>query len=303
MMLEVALALAPIGGAGVYFFGLDALAIIAITVVSAWLADLAACRLAGRALDWRDASPAVTGLLLAYTLPPTVPWFVAVAAALAAILIGKQLFGGLGANPFNPALVGRVLAQWAYPEFMNLQRYPVPLAAVADAVTAASPLDSTSTARQVPLVDLALGLHGGAIGETCAVLIVVCGLYLVARGVIELGPPVSCVLTAYTLAMLLPAPAKLAGHAPYLAHNPVYQVLSGGLLLAAFFFVNDPVTTPLTPRGRVLFATGAGAVSIVIRHHGPYPDGVAYAVLLMNALRPLIDRVTLPAPLGARPSE
>jgi electron transport complex protein RnfD len=268
--------------------------VIGISVVTAWAADLLGHGLNGRSPDLFDASPIITGLLLAYMLPPTVPWFVPAVGALFAILLGKQLFGGLGYNFLNPALVSRVLLQWSFPDWLNLTRYPVPV----DAVSAATPLYTNTGAFQARLGELLLGAHGGSIGETSALLILLCGFYLIIRSVIDWRDPLLCLLAVFSVALLLPAPDKFAGHAPYLVHNPLYHILSGGVMLGAFFFVTDPVTTPLTPMGRGIFAIGVGIITVLIRCYGIYPEGVAYAVLIMNALTPVINRVSYPRPLG-----
>jgi electron transport complex protein RnfD len=294
MMWQVVVALLPIGVVGVAFFGLQALVVVSISVVTAWSADLFGCKLNGQQMDLYDASPLVTGLLLAYMLPPTVAWFVPAVGALFAIFIGKQLFGGLGYNLFNPVLVSRALLQWSYPDWLNLTRYPLPI----DVVSAATPLHSTTGAYQARLTQLVLGTHGGSIGETSALLIALCGLYLIIQRVIDWRVPLLCLLSVFTFALLLPAPEKFAGHAPYLVHNPLYHVLSGGIMLSAFFLVTDPVTTPLTVVGRSIFVVGVGVITVLIRYYGIYPEGVAYAILIMNALTPIINRVSYPKPLG-----
>ena len=293
-MWQAIVALLPIGVVGVAFFGLRALLVMLISVATAWVADLVGCRLNGRSIDLSDASPLVTGLLLSYMLPPTSPWYVPAVGALYAVLIGKQLFGGLGYNLFNPVLVGRVLVQWSYPDWLNLTQYPLPL----DAVTTATPLNTTSAAHQARLADLLLGTHGGCIGETSGLLIVLCGAYLIYQRAIDWRAPALCLLSVFALVILLPAPEKFAGHAPYLVHNPLYHVLSGGMMLAAFFVVTDPVTTPLTDAGRSIFAVGVGVITVLIRYYGTYPEGVAYAILIMNGLTPLINRLSYPKPFG-----
>ncbi len=294
IMWQAVVALLPIGIVGIVFFAHQALMVIGISVGAAWAADLLGRRLNRQKTDITDASPIVTGLLLAYMLPPDVPWFVPFVGALYAILIGKQLFGGLGNNPFNPVLVGRVLLQWSYPDWLNLTRYPMAI----DAVSSATPLHASTGATQAGLVDLSLGLHGGTIGETSALIILLCGLYLVLRRVIDWQAPFLCLLAVFTAALLLPAPEKFAGHAPYLVRNPLYHVLSGGAMLAAFFLITDPVTTPLTATGQNIFAVGVGIITVLIRFYGIYPEGVAYAVLIMNGLTPLINQVFRPKPLG-----
>ncbi len=294
IMWQALLSLLPIGVVGIIFFGPRALMVVGISVATAWATDLLGCRLRGERVDLSDASPIVTGLLLGYMLPPTVPWFVPAVGSFFAIAIGKQVFGGLGYNIFNPALVGRVLLQWSYPDWLNLSQYPLPL----DAISGATPLWATTGAHQARLTQLLLGTHGGSIGETSALLIAICGIFLILRRITDWRVPALCLLSVFTVALILPAPEKFAGHAPYLVHNPLYHVLSGGMMLAVFFIATDPTTTPLTERGRVFFAVGVGILTVVIRYYGIYPEGVAYAILIMNALTPMINRLTYPKPLG-----
>lgn len=296
LMAQVVIALAPIAMVGVLRHGPHAALLVGACVLGAWLTELAMCRADRRPFDATDASPLVTGLLLALTLPPTVPVRVAVVGACLAIALGKHFTGGLGTNPFNPALLARVLLQWGYPEAMNVSLYPVP--GSLDALSAASPLQAISVAHQATLVDLLTGRHASAIGEAGGLVVLACGLYLVARGVVEAGPPAACLGTIFGLALLWPGTEKYAGHAPWLIGNPVYHVLSGGAMLSAFFFVTDPVTTPLSRSGRLAFAALVGAITVLIRFHGPYPEGVAYAVLMANAGRSILDDLTRPRPLG-----
>ena len=298
IMWQVVFALLPIGVVGVVLFGRPALMVVSVSVAVAWGADLLGRKLRGQRMDLTDASPLVTGLLLGYMLPPTVPWFVPAVGSLFAIVVGKQLFGGLGWNLFNPAMVGRVLLQWTYPDWLNLDRYPVPF----DVVTAATPLVTTAGAQQARLMELFAGTHGGSIGETSAGLIALCGTYLIFRRVIDWRVPALCLLSFFVLALLLPASQKFAGHAPYLVHNPLYHALAGGMMLTAIFVVTDPTTTPLTVTGRSVFVVGVGVITVLIRYYGIYPEGVAYAVLIMNALTPVVDRLSYPKPLG-HPSE
>ncbi len=294
LMWHVVVALLPIGCVGIVLFGVSALKVIVISIGATWIADLFGRKANGQPMSLTDASPIITGLLLAYMLPPWVPWYVPVVGAVYAVLIGKQLFGGLGYNLFNPALVGRVLLQWTYPAWLNPTHVPPPV----DAITAASPLDTTSAAHQARLADLVIGNHEGSIGETSAVIILLCGAYLIYRCAIDWKAPAFCLLAVFTSALFLPAPQKFAGHAPYLVHNPLYHVLAGGTMLAAFFLVTDPVTTPLTGVGRVIFAMGVGVITVLIRYYGVYAEGIAYAILIMNALTPLINRLLHPTPVG-----
>lgn len=304
IMWNVVLSLLPIVGAATWFFGPSALLVVGTSVAGA----LATERLLGRRGTIGDGSAVITGLLLALTLPAGMPlWMVAIGAAFA-IGFGKLVFGGLGYNVFNPALLGRAFLQAAFPVAIttwpatggswwalrgdNLA-LPFTSARVPDGITAATPLGLLKFEhRDTPLADLVLGTTGGSLGETAGLVILACGAYLALRGYLNWRIPASILLTVAAFAGLLHAldPAR-HGSAPFM-------LFSGGLLLGAVFMATDMVTAPVTNGGRWLFGAGIGVLVVVIRTWGGLLEGVMYAILLMNALVPFINRVTQPRVFG-----
>ena len=221
-----------------------------------------------------DLSAAVTGLLLALNLPANIPLWQCVVGALFAIVVVKGLFGGLGANPVNPAITARV---FMLVSFGSLGNSPLPLAQqTVDTVTGATPLAMEET---LPLMDLFLGNHGGAIGETCALALLLGGVYLLVRRVITWHAPVAFIGTVFLTAFLLPNMD---------ATTALAAILSGGLLIGAIFMATDYVTSPPTPWGKIIFGVGAGLITFLIRYFGKYPEGVSFAILFMNILTPYV---------------
>ena len=304
IMGDVLIALAPAFAAGLWFFGLSALLVV--------LASTAACV----ATDWAlgggkqlgDLSALVTGVLVGLILPPSLPLWMAALGGFVAIALGKAAWGGLGHNLFNPALVGRAFLQAAFPIALTTWVAPQGLLALysgnlalpfmsapADAVTSATPLGQMKfLAAPTPLTDLFWGNVSGSIGETSGAAILLGGLYLVARRACDWRLPAGMLGAAALLAELFHqlAPAKYPG--------ALFTLLSGGLLLGAVFMASDPVTSPLSPRGAWIFAAGAGVLVVLIRFWGGLPEGVMYAILLMNAASPLIDRGLQSRVFGAR---
>ncbi|MCK5256265.1 MAG: RnfABCDGE type electron transport complex subunit D, partial [Deltaproteobacteria bacterium] len=239
-----------------------------------------------------DGSALVTGLLLAFTLPPNSPFWVPVVGSFVAVAIGKQVFGGMGYNIFNPALVGRafILAAWpgkatSFTETISWSAWVHslginPTSWVIDGISTATPLALLKLQSQAtsPL-DLIIGSVPGSLGETSAIAILFGAAYLLYKGTISWHIPVSFVGTVLLLSFVL-------------GENPVFHIFAGGLLLGAFFMATDVVTSPVTKWGRIIFGAGAGAVTLLVRVYGAYPEGVCYSILLMNALTPLIDRYT-----------
>jgi electron transport complex protein RnfD len=284
LMYAVLVGLAPACLAGVYFFGRHALTLMLGCMAAACLAEAGALALRRKPLALRDGSALVTGLLLAMNLPPGFPLWMGLVGAAAAILLGKQAFGGLGANPFNPALVGRVFLAATFPAAMvNWQ----PLGgALADAVAGATPLALLKTGQTPPsLAQLFLGSVPGSLGETSALAILAGGLFLIWRQVIDWRIPVSYLGTVAVLTALL-------------GHNPIVHLFAGGLMLGAFFMATDLVTGPVTPAGRWLFGFGAGVIVVAVRLFGTLPEGVSYSILFMNGLTPWLNRWTAPRPFG-----
>jgi electron transport complex protein RnfD len=301
IMRDVLIALAPGLLVGLWFFGLPALRVLLVAVGGCLLFEWAMLRALHRPGRLHDLSAAVTGVLLAMNLPSTSPWWMVLIGAFVAIVIAKQVYGGLGYNPFNPALVARVLLLISFPVQMTTWATPAgPLRL--DAATGATPLGVLreglalgKTADELTLAPawkLLVGLRGGSLGEVSVLALLLGGLYLLWRGHIRWQIPVA----------FLAAVAVLSG-IPWLLDadhyaSPVFHLLSGGLMLGAFFMATDMVTSPVTRRGMLIFGLGCGLLTALIRLWGGYPEGVSFAILLMNAATPLIDRATRPRIFG-----
>ena len=302
-MFKVIGALSPAALASVYFFGWRALMIILLCMVSCAAFEVLFTRMMGREMAIDDGSALVTGMLLGMNLPVTVPIWMCLVGSLAAIGLGKMVYGGLGGNPFNPALVGRVALLVGCPAAMTSWVKPVGcgFAKWVDAATGATPLamiahcDATTTAtrkavetiaQEYPTVmDLFVGNCGGSLGETCAIALIIGGIFLIFQNIIRWQVPVCYIGTVAIFTGI-----AYAFH-PCAHFNPILHVLSGGLMLGA-------VTTPLNRKGSVVFAVGCGILTCVIRLWGSYPEGVSFSILIMNALTPLIDKFTAGRPFG-----
>jgi electron transport complex protein RnfD len=299
IMLLVIVALVPGMLAGVLCFGWRALAVLGCCAASAVLAEALVCRWSGRRQSVGDFSALLTGLLLGMNLSPLTPWWVCVIGAAVAIGIGKQVYGGLGYNPFNPALVGRVALLVAFPKLMTTWMAPAPFAFAADAVTTATPLGAWQMepgTLSAGIGSLFLGNVPGCIGETSAAALLAGGLLLIALRLIQWQVPVAFI---GTVALFTAIANRLA---PGTVAPPLFHLFAGGLFLGAFFMATDMVTSPLTRLGGAVFGVGCGVITCVIRIWGGYPEGVSFAILIMNALTPLIDRATCRLrPFGARP--
>ncbi len=308
IMFHVVLALVPVCVFAVWIFGLAALLMLATAVVSCLGTEWMLCRLAGQRSTLGDWSIAVTGLLYGLTLPPGLPlWMVAV-GGICAVSLGKAIFGGLGSNPFNPALVGRAFLQATFPVAMTTwpqmptHRFTeLPASSLAwpltkphyDAVTGATPLASWKFDQvTTETTDLFLGTIGGSTGETSAVLILLGGVYLIVRKMMSWRIPVAIILTVAVCSLLLHwiAPQRYAG--------PLFMVFSGGLMLGAVFMATDPVASPMTHRGCVLYGVLIGLLVVTIRVWGGLPEGVMYAILVANAVSPHIDNWIQPRAYG-----
>ena len=307
IMWRVALALAPAAGMSIYFFGARAIPIYVLSIAAAEAMELICLKMQGRpAAHALDGSAFVTGLLLAMVLPPGVAPYVPVVGAVFAIGIAKHAFGGLGHNIWNPALAARVFLQFAYPAQLSLSTWPparLLIGGAVDAVTHASPLAKAGAEPALSHADLFLG-NGvvGCLGETCKFALLIGGVYLIARNIVDWRIPVFYIGTVFVLSAVLPK----GDGAPAWAADPLYHVLSGGLILGAFFMATDMVTTPITRMGRIIFAVGCGLMVVLIRRYGGYPEGVAYSIVLMNTFTPLIDRWVRPRLYGSktvRPAE
>lgn len=293
IMVQVLIALLPAVAAALWFFGLHALRVMLFCTVGCIAAEILWMKGAHRPLhSWKDGSAALTGLLLALNLPANAPWWICLLGSVIAIGLGKQLFGGLGFNPFNPALVARVALLIGFPQQMTSWVAPHPGRWVGlDALSGATPLGGEG-AVVASHADLFFGNVGGCLGETSALALLIGGAFLLLRRLIKWQVP----------AAFIGSVALITGiaHAvnPELTPPAFYHLLAGGLMLGAFFMATDMVTSPMTARGALIFGLGCGVITSVIRIWGGYPEGVSFAILFMNALTPLIDRYTIGKPFG-----
>ncbi|OPY89868.1 MAG: Electron transport complex protein RnfD [Syntrophaceae bacterium PtaU1.Bin231] len=264
----------------VYFFGVKAIVLIVFTTAVAMGTEAAFQRILGKPITIKDGSAAVTGVLLALVLPPTLPLWMAAVGAIVAIALVKHLFGGLGYNIFNPALAARAVLLASWPVAMTTWTQPL------DAVTAATPLFLMKMGQPVPdYLTLFLGNRAGSLGETSALMILIGAAILFWRKIIDWPIPVSYIGTVYGLSFVL-------------GQDPLFHVISGGLLLGAFFMATDYVTAPVTTPGRLIFGVGCGIMTVLIRLYGGFPEGVNYSILFMNILTPLIDTYVRPRIFG-----
>ena len=286
IMQEVCLALAPAGIAGIILFGSQAAVLIAASVISAVLAEYFYQKLTHQKVTVGDWSAVVTGLLLAYNLPANAPIWLAVVGAVLVIVLVKQIFGGIGSNLMNPALAARAIlfVSWA----TQMTTYPA-TRFMLDGVSTATPLNSlgTGSVAGVNLMDLFLGNIPGVLGETCKLALLLGGVYLILRRIVDWKIPVTFIATVF-VCYLIKDGAEMA----------LYQILSGGLFLGAFFMATDYATSPVTNPGRVIMGIGCGIFLFVIRAYASYPEGCSFAILLMNVATPLIDKYTMPKPFG-----
>jgi electron transport complex protein RnfD len=283
IMGRVCLALCPALAASVIVFGVNALILTAITVASCVFFEWGYCKTVGREVPISDLSAVVTGMLLAFNLPASMPWWMAIVGAFIAIVIIKQLFGGLGYNFANPAIVGRIALAVGFAS--RMANYPKPVNGI-DALASATPLAvEKGVLGAGEYVTLLLGNHGGVLGETCAAAILVGGIYLIATKVISPMIPVTYLATVAVLSLLG-------------GYDPVVQLLSGGLMLGAFFMATDYVTSPTTDKGKLIFGIGLGVITCAIRFLGTMNEGVSFAILLMNLVTPYIDALTRQDKLG-----
>ncbi|MBL7016086.1 MAG: RnfABCDGE type electron transport complex subunit D [Kiritimatiellales bacterium] len=292
IMVHVLVALAPAIAAAIYFFGFAALQVMVLCTVGCIAVEEIWNKCAGRKPTWKDGSAALTGLLLAMNLSAGAPWWICILGALLAIGLGKQIFGGLGFNPFNPALVARVALLIGFPQLMTSWVVPNPgNFGACDALTGATPLGASGEAI-ASLNDLFIGNVGGCLGETSAVALIIGGVYLLIKKLIKWQVPAAFIGTVALI-------SAVVHHVnPDLTQPALYHILAGGLLIGAFFMATDMVTSPMTANGALIFGFGCGLITSVIRIWGGYPEGVSFSILFMNALTPLIDRSTIGKPFG-----
>ena len=282
IMQRVCIALVPTLIASVFIFGINSLILTAITVAACVFFEWGYCKMVGREVPIADFSAVVTGLLLAFNLPASLPWWMAIVGAFIAIVIVKQLFGGMGYNFANPAIVARIALAVGFAS--RMASYPKPENGI-DALASATPLAVFDQLGSSEYVTLLLGNHGGVLGETCALTLLVGGLYLIATKVISPTIPVTYLATVAVLSLVS-------------GRDPIYQLLSGGLMLGAFFMATDYVTSPTTTKGKIVFGLGLGVITCAIRFLGTMNEGVSFAILLMNLLVPYIEILTRQDRLG-----
>lgn len=293
IMWNVLLALLPVIVFAIYLYHWDALRILIVSVVSCLITEFVVLKVRKKKISLLDGSCFVTGVLFALVLPPKIPSYAILVGAFFAIFFGKMIFGGLGFNIFNPALIGRAFLMAAYPVHLTTWNYPPALNV--DSVTCATPLGLYKFSYiMTPLRDLFIGNIPGSLGETSALLILIGGLYLIFKGYADWRIPLSIILTVTVIAgiLWLINPQRFA--------SPLFHLFAGGLMLGAFFMATDPVTSPITKLGRYFFGIGIGSLIMLIRLKGGLPEGVMYSILIMNGLTPLINRLTLPRRFGER---
>ena len=281
-MLDVIIALVPATIGSIYFFGMNALMLVLVTIISAVVFEAAFQKLFKRPVRVGDLSAVVTGLLLALNLPATAPWWVAVFGAGFAIIIVKEFFGGIGQNFMNPALGARAALVASWPAIMT--NY-----VNTDGMSTATPLSILKDGGNLPGLDrMLIGNIGGVIGETSVILLLIGAAYLLIRKVIDWKIPVIYIATTAIMVLLL-------GES---INEMVYHILGGGLIIGAFFMATDYASSPVTPLGRVIFGVGCGVLTALIRIVGSMPEGVSYSILLMNVATPVIERWTKPRVFG-----
>ena len=288
LMLDVVFALIPALFASFVFFGARTLAVVAVAISSAVLFEFVTRRMMKRYNSIGDMSAVVTGFLLALNLPPNIPLYITVIGSFIAIVIVKQMFGGIGNNIINPAMAARVVLTISFPSAMS--RWVVmaehSIGEQVDYISSATPLYILQNGGQMPgYLDLFIGHKAGSLGEVSILALSIGILYLLARKVITLWIPLSYISTVALL-------TAIAGQ------NPIYHVLSGGLILGAFFMATDYVTSPLTNKGKVIFGVGCGLITAMIRLFGSMSEGVSFAIMLMNMMTPTIDQLIIPKVFG-----
>ncbi len=293
IMTDVLIALIPASICGIYFFGIRAVAVILTAMAACVLSEFLFQKLMKKRVTVRDCSALVTGLLLALNLPPTIPLWMVVIGSVFAIVVVKQLYGGLGKNFMNPALAARCFMLIAWAQAMTTYSHPNAV----DVISSATPLailNGTSQGDIPSLLQTFLGYTSGCIGETSSAMLLVGFLYLLIKKVISIRIPLTLVLSFGILMFLF-------GNNPTNNSQFVFTLLhitSGGLMLGSIFMATDYVTTPTTPLGQIIFALGCGILTFVIRRFGSYPEGTSFAIILMNLVTPIIDSAIIPRRFG-----
>jgi len=289
IMLDVIIALVPALIASVYFFGIHALLLELVSIITAIVSEYICQKIMKRPATIGDLSAVVTGLLLAFNMPATAPLWLPIIGSAFSIIVAKQLFGGLGNNFINPALAGRAMMMASWPVLMmNFNLAPTGV----DAVVSATPLailKGTAVGMDLPpLFDMFIGKIPGCMGETSALLLVIGGIYLIYRKVISWRIPVTYIGVVAILALITEGSLELMA----------YHIFGGGLMLGAFFMATDYASSPTSPKGQFVYAALAGCLTMLIRQLGGYPEGVSYSILLVNLVAPLLDKYMAPKVFG-----
>lgn len=288
IMLNVIIALCPVLLAAIILFGVRALTLTVLCSACCVLFEWLFCRITKKDSTISDLSAVVTGMLLAFNLPVEIPEYMAVIGCFAAIVVVKMLFGGIGQNFANPAATARIVLMISFASAMTKWSVPFYYTGEVDAVVSATPLQAS--ASQLPsLMDMFLGVRAGCVGETCILAILIGGAFLIVRGIITPVTPVAYIGTVALLSLLTGSSNE----------EMLYEIMSGGLFLGAFFMATDYSTTPLTIWGKLIFAVGCGVLTFLIRQFADLPEGVSYSILLMNILTPYIDKISMPRAFGA----
>ncbi len=281
IMGDVLIALVPAFVASVLIFGYRSALLTLVCVVTCVLSESVYCLALRLRQSFTDLSAAVTGVLLAFSLPVSFPLWMAAVGSVFSVVVVKMLFGGIGENFANPAVTGRIFLFLSFGKEIADWQGAQPLINLPAVNSSATPL----AGGESDLLKLLLGFRLGCIGETCIIAIIIGGIYLAARKVITLSAPIGTLVGATVISVLC-------------GRNPVFDLFSGSLMLAAFFMVTDYATSPVSERGKVIFGLGVGAITVIIREFGAYPEGVSFAILLMNIVSPLIDKMTFRMPFG-----
>ncbi|HOJ76816.1 MAG TPA: RnfABCDGE type electron transport complex subunit D [Bacillota bacterium] len=294
-MRLVMIALLPATLFSIWNFGFKALVLIIVSMITAIGTEFVIQKLTKKTITVNDGSAALTGLLLALTVTPELPVLIIVVGAVVAIALGKHIFGGLGYNLFNPALIGRAFMLASWPAAMITWSWPKNglawAGANADAIAGATVLNLEKAGilqkmgLKVPYLNLLIGNISGSLGETSTLLLLLGGLFLIITKVIDWRIPVSYLSSVLILSLIF-------------QKDPLLYLMAGGLMLGAFFMATDWVTSPITKKGRIYFGIGCGIITVIIRIFGGYPEGVCYSILIMNAVTPLLDRLTIPKRFG-----
>lgn len=303
LMRDVLIALIPALAMGIYVFGPRALTMTLVSVVFCEIFEWLYCKIMHKPIPCGDLSAAITGVLLVFVCPVTLPYWTIIIGDAFAIIVVKQLFGGLGTNFLNPALGGRAFLMLCYPVPMTTWVLPgkanwASIVSAADAVTGSTPLSNdlmkNSILPDASLADMFIGNIGGCVGEVSAIALLIGGIYMLAKGVIRIRIPAAYIITVAVLTLIFSRAPEDVNRVTWM----LYEIFGGGLFLGAFFMATDYVTSPITPRGQIAFGVLLGVLTGLFRLFGGSAEGVSYAIIISNILVPLIEKVTLPKAFG-----